>query len=495
MGTWLDGDEMRRVLPAERCGADLPVPTRVVSNGEYTPIPQTDKQRRLEARIGELSDANARRLGLPRRAFLRTGAGMATALLAMNEVFGRVFDVTEPEALDAAAARPVDQFVFDGHLHFVRDDFRQDGMLALPRYAAEHGWNADLLRDVGLTVERFKFDNFLKEVYLDSETDIGILSGAPFEDPASWFLSNEQIKRATDSVNLAAGGRRLLGHALFTPGKDGWMDEIARAIEALRPASLKGYTIGDPGGSSPHPWRLDDEALVYPLYERCARAGIRNICIHKGLLPRNYERSLPGVWRYATVDDLPKAAKDWPGLNFVIYHAAFRPFLEDPEPELRRFEETGYIEWVTDLAEIPRRHGVTNVYADLGTSFAMAAVTHPRLAAGMVAQLVKGLGPDNVLWGTDSVWYGSPQWQIEAFRRMEVPEDLRRRFDLPALGAPDGALKSKILGLNSARLYGVDPAQVRGGPIGPDTLARIKQRYRAEGPTPSNRAYGYVAAG
>jgi hypothetical protein len=108
---------------------------------------------------------------------------------------------------------------------------------------------------------------------------------------------------------------------------------------------------------------------------------------------------------------------------------------------------------------------------------------------------VKGLGPDNVLWGTDSVWYGSPQWQIEAFRRMEVPEDLRRRFDLPALGAPDGALKSKILGLNSARLYGLDPAQVRGGAIGPDTLARIKQRYRAEGPTPSNRAYGYVAAG
>jgi predicted TIM-barrel fold metal-dependent hydrolase len=102
------------------------------------------------------------------------------------------------------------------------------------------------------------------------------------------------------------------------------------------------------------------------------------------------------------VDDLPKAAKDWPGLNFIMYHGALRPFLEDPATELALFEKTGYIRWATDLARMPKKYGVKNVYAELGTTFATCAVANPRFAACLVGQFVNEMGPDNVGWGSDS---------------------------------------------------------------------------------------------
>ena len=71
------------------------------------------------------------------------------------------------------------------------------------------------------------------------------------------------------------------------------------------------------------------------------------------MLPPDYETSFKGVWKYATVDDLPKAAKDWPEMNFVIYHSALRPFLELPDQAWKEFEESGgYIKWASDLARI-----------------------------------------------------------------------------------------------------------------------------------------------
>ncbi|MBL6457437.1 hypothetical protein JMJ55_19060 [Belnapia sp. T6] len=97
------------------------------------------------------------------------------------------------------------------------------------------------------------------------------------------------------------------------------------------------------------------------------------------------------------------------------------------------FEQNGYIRWVSDLAEIPQRYGVSNVYADLGTSFAISAVANPRFCAAMMGTLIKGLGADHVFWRTDSLWYGSPQWQIEALRRLEIPEDMQRKHGFAPL--------------------------------------------------------------
>src|SRR5207237_2995386 len=143
-------------------------------------------------------------------------------------------------------------------------------------------------------------------------------------------------------------------------------------------------------------------------------------------------------------------------MNLVIDHAALRQFLESPDDDLAEFEKTGYIRWASDLADIPQKYGVSNVYAEVGTAFANSAVANPRFAAVLMGTLIKGMGFDHVVWGTDSVWYGSPQWQIEAFRRLEIPEDMQKKHGFTALGAADGTVKSAIFGYNAASFYKLD---------------------------------------
>jgi hypothetical protein len=107
----------------------------------------------------------------------------------------------------------------------------------------------------------------------------------------------------------------------------------------------------------------------------------------------------------------------------------------------------------------------------------------------MLGQLVKGLGADHVVWGTDAVWTGSPQWQIEALRRLEIPEDMQKRYGFAPLGPADGPVKRAIFGENSARLYRYD----RRAALATDRIAVARAAYETEGPGRTNRRYGYVA--
>jgi predicted TIM-barrel fold metal-dependent hydrolase len=430
---------------------------------------------------------------MDRRTFLRTGCGMAAAFLAMNRVFGPFFAVDAAEAVEAAAAaergaRVAGQLVFDVQTHFVRDDFTWPGILDLGEYAKR--WNP-ALREEGVTMQRYKLQNYLKEVFLDSDTTLALVSSAPADDPANTILSSAEMARTRALVNAIAGRRRMFCHAVLKPGQDGWLAALDQHAEQLRPDSWKGYTVGDPLSPSQHPWRMDDETRVYPGWERIRRSGIRIVCVHKGLVPPGYERTFPN-WEYARVDDVGKAARDWPDLTFVIYHAALKPFLTSPAQSLAQFDATGRMDWVSDLAEIPAKHGVTNVYAELGTSFASSVVTHPRHCAAMLGVLVRGLGAERVLWGTDSVWYGSPQWQLEAFRRLEIPAELQERHGFAPLGAADGPTKTAILGGNAARLYGIDAAGA--GAFATDGIALVRRDYERAGRARSNLAYGLVHA-
>ena len=496
MAHYLTDAELERTAPAEVASFKGPVPTQIVSNGEFNPPPQTQEQRRVESRVDALAGDLAPRHGLSRRQFLASSAGMAAAFLAMNDVFGPIFDVQRAEAAtpglaDARAQALAGQLIVDAQTHFVRDDFKQEGLLDLAKYAKQH-WNRGLWGES--TLARYKFENYVKEIFVDSDTKVALLSGAPFDDPTWNLLTNDQIATARAAINQIAGSRRLLGHAVFTPKKAGWLDEVDRAIATLKPDSWKGYTIGDPLFPSKQGsyWWLDDEKLMYPFYEKIVKAGITTVCIHKGLLPADYEKSWPGVWEYATVRDVGKAAKDWPQINFVMYHAALRAFLETPSAALNEFEQTGRIKWATDLAEIPSKLGVKNVYAEVGTAFANSAVADPRFAAALVGTLVRGQGAEHVLWGTDSLWYCSPQWQIEALRRLEIPEEMQRKHGFAPLGPADGIVKSAIFGGNAARLYGLHVKAVLGE-IGNDQVAAIKAQYVAMGGMRSNTRYGYVA--
>jgi uncharacterized protein len=497
MGILLSDEELARVAPAEQAAFHSPVPTQLVSNGEFSPLPQTERQSQVEHRIKDIADRMSRRLGMDRRQFLRTSSGMAAAFVALNEVFGPLFQVgaaeaAEPEAAAERAQGLSRQFILDDQVHFVRDDFKEEGLLDLGKYAAQN-WNPDMMKDARMDLTRYKFNNFVKEVYIDSDTKIALLSGAPFDDKNWWLLTNDQIDNARRMVNGIAGTKRMLSHAVFTPKQPGWMEEVDHAIDGIKPNSWKGYTIGDPlkPASTKFPWRLDDEKEVYPFYEKIVKAGSPIVCVHKGLLPADYEKSVPEAWKYATVDDLPKAAKDWPQITFVIYHSALRPFLESPDADLAEFEKSGEIKWVSDLAAIPQKHGVNNVYADIGTSFANSAVSNPRFCAAFMGTLIKGLGADHVFWGTDSVWYGSPQWQIEALRRLEIPEDMQKKHGFAALGPAEGPTKSAIFGLNAARLYKID-MRAELPAIENDKFSTIRYAQLNQ-PTRSNAAYGYVA--
>ena len=177
-------------------------------------------------------------------------------------------------------------------------------------------------------------------------------------------------------------------------------------------------------------------------------------------------------------------------LNFIIYHSAYR-FLGGgtPEEALEQFETTGRVDWVTDLAEIPEKFGVRNVYGDLGQVFATTTVSQPRLAAAILGTLVKGLGAANVVWGSDAVWTGAPQWQIEGLRRLEIPEDMQKKHGFAPLGSSTGPVKSAIFGENSARLYAIEPTTFARHN---DRLAELKKAYLDAGGVRSNLRYGYV---
>jgi uncharacterized protein len=501
-GVHLSEAEMERVIGAEQSASGMPMPTQIISNGEFNPLPQTEQQRQVAGLINDYADKYGRKLGLDRRRFLRSASGMAAGFLASNAVFGPVWMVSEAEAADPerAAERASElskQFIFDDQTHMVRDDFDKEGLLGLGKYAAEH-WNPAMVDPkqggVPMTLARYKMQNYLKEIFLDSDTKVALLTGAPFDDPSWWLMSNDQIAAVRDSVNRIAGTRRMYGHFVFTPRYPNWMEEVERGIAELAPDGWKGYTVGDPLSPSTKGtyWRLDDEKLVYPFYERIMKTDVRNVCIHKGLLPADYEKSWKDIWQYNTVWDLEKAARDWPDINFIIYHTALRPFTESPAEDLAEFEKTGHMKWSTDIGRMVSEKGLKNVYAEIGTSFANSAVTHPRFAAAFIGQMVNMLGADHVVYGSDSVWYGSPQWQIEAMRRLEIPDDLMTKMKWETrLGGPDSPIKRKILGENSARLYR-HPLKTAMGNFTADQIALMKAEYQREGIQRNNAYYGYV---
>ena len=237
MSIWLSKEQLKKLSAAENSLAASPVPTQMISNGEFTPLSQTEQQKQVEARISEISNYTGEKLNMDRRSFLKTSSGMAAAFLAMNDVFGPLFSVAHAEVenlemADQRAAQLAGQFIFDNQLHFVRDDYSNAALLGLGQYAVDH-WNPTMLDDVGLEMYRYKFENFVKEVYLDSDTKVGLISGASFDDPDTWILTNDQMAKTRELVNGVAGSRRLLCHSVISPGQDGWMDSVDYAIETI----------------------------------------------------------------------------------------------------------------------------------------------------------------------------------------------------------------------------------------------------------------------
>src|SRR5262249_23639650 len=152
--------------------------------------------------------------------------------------------------------------------------------------------------------------------------------------------------RTRDEVNREAGSKRLLAHFTITPGHEGWLDAVDRAIELHRPDGWKGYTIGSLAPSR-YQWRAHDEKLVYPVYGTAAKAGITTVAVHKGLFPLALEQRAPQLRAFAAVEDVGRAAKDWPQLNFAIYHSGYRHLGGPPSDALAEWQQAGRLSWLS----------------------------------------------------------------------------------------------------------------------------------------------------
>ena len=303
---FLDDALISGLLPAETGSFPSPVPTQIVSSDEYLPVPQTAQQKQVEARLIEMSDRLAKGQGLSRHRFFQTAAGMATSFVAMNEVFGRYFAASEaeaatPELAEQLAAANTGQFIFDGHTHFLRDDTRLAGFVKGREAVGQWGWNKELAGKEQ-TLNDLKFNNYVKEIYMDSDTKITILTNSPSVEAQDWFIPQEQVFNTRADVNAKAGTCRMLAHFTITPGWDGWLDQVDEAIEKHKPDSWKGYSVGDNTHKEldGHPWRADDEKLMYPFYAKIAKAGIKNVCIHKGLFAPAVAERFPHLLPSAT---------------------------------------------------------------------------------------------------------------------------------------------------------------------------------------------------
>src|SRR5262245_17038130 len=167
--------------------------------------------------------------------------------------------------------------------------------------------------------------------------------------------------------------------------------------------------------------------------------------------------------------------------------------MESSDADLAEFEKTGNIRSTTDLVKRVSEKGLKNVYAASGTAFAKSVVANPRFAAVLIGQLVNGMGVERVVYGSDAVFYGSPQWQIEALRRLEIPDDLMKKMGWKTkLGAADGPVKRKILGENSARLYRY-PVKTAFQDITGDQIALINTAYQRAGIERNHGYSGHVA--
>jgi uncharacterized protein len=470
----------------------LPVPTQVISNEEYQPIPQTPQQGLLEQEIVAGAERQARSLGMDRRQFLRTSCGMALAFAAMNSVFGRFFRVEAAELFEPAAVaeNKARFFIFDVQTHHVAmpnqapraDQEFLNAVVGMRNMAKRMN---PALKEQEARIEDAYLENFIKEIFLDSDTDVVALSALPGTSEETDVLTPEVIYKTRSWINELTSSPRVISHGYFSPDLGQQNLEYMHAqTEKLKIDAWKGYN-GVARDKGKQGWRLDDEKLAYPALEYSRKKGIKNICVHKGL-------PFPGDPKWWSPMDVTNAAKDFPDLNFLVYHSGFKG-LEDALPAAEdEFTKTSYIPWVSDICSWKKKNAkVNNIYMEMGSTFAMMVSSSPLLAAYVVGMIIDAFGPDHALWGTDSIWWGSPQWQIEAFRRLEMPDQLMKRFGWKPL---TDDVKRRIFGLNAAHVYHVDP-EAKRNPMPSDYIEKLRRMYKQSGAlTPSDTQYGWVPA-
>ncbi|MGQ9427063.1 amidohydrolase family protein [Gilvimarinus sp. F26214L] len=461
----------------------LPIKVDSTSNGEFAPIPLSPLNRQANSLAREAIGRDARRAGMDRRKFLVSACAAASTLLTFNRVqaqagaIGGRFELADDAAVDpqlAAEQLGGREFIFDVQGHFVNPQgawlknlpASARPLRQMPKAGCALGdepGDRSYLQCLGS-------QEFIKDVFLDSDTDMIVLSFVPSRRDAE-PLTIEEAAETQAIVERMDGTHRLMVHGRVNPNQDGDLEGMDELAERYRISAWKTYTQWGPDGKG---FFLHDDVGI-AFIEKARSLGIRNICIHKGLPfgQESYEHSL--------CDDIGVVAKRFPDVNFLVYHSGFVP--GQPEREFRPERNEGIDSLIKTVVDNELGTN-SNVYAELGSTWRYL-LRDPDSAAHGLGKLFKYIGEDNVLWGTDSIWYGSPQDQIQAFRTFQIGEQLREQFGYPEI-TPE--LRAKVFGLNAMKPYNITMEEVLQR-AGNDRVALERQNYLND-PRPHYKTYG-----
>jgi predicted TIM-barrel fold metal-dependent hydrolase len=436
-----------------------PVDFHPVSNGEFSPLPPAGRGLRAERLWRELVEDKHRRLGMTRRQFAESACGMAAALHALNLAgcgsSSRAGTSGDSPGLGGRAGYDVDA-----------------GMLDDAGKARERLSGSEFILDVQVHVSTpltpwitAKPPNaaldFITQIFVQSDTTVACVTGSPeVRDLGPPHVEGHSLLQA---IVERFGGPRLIFHANADaergPAELDYMADLASRY------TLGAFKVYPHAGAR----RLDSDELGSPFLAQAEALGVGVIAAHRGISTGGgYESAGSPV-------DVVRAAKKFPKLKFLVYHSGWESRGDENhafDPHASEF--FGVDRFIRALLE----SGIGpqgNVYAELGSTF-YNLMGRPEQAAHVLGKLLKQLGPERVLYGTDSVFNGVPQAQIVALRSFTIPESMQETYGYPALTKQ---VRERIFGLNAAAVYGVDPAAVRYA-IGADDVERLRLAYRED---------------
>jgi predicted TIM-barrel fold metal-dependent hydrolase len=472
-------EEMKHRIDPD--GTRLPIKLDTTSNGEFEPVALSQANIAANLLAQEAATCNAKRLGLSRRDFLLSACGAASTLLAFNVANaaagkrGGWFELEADAALEpqlASTKLEGEEFIFDVQGHFVDPN----GAWVRNAPADAFKWSPKAECSLGNEPGARSYlrclgpEEFVKDVFLDSDTDMMVLSFVPSRRDAEplTIAAADATRRIVDRME---GTRRLLLHGRVNPNQPGDLEAMDELKSRWGVSAWKTYTQWGPDGKG---YFLSDEVGTR-FIEKARALGVKVICVHKGLPfgRQSYEHS--------QCSDIGVVAKRHPDMSFLVYHSGF--VAGNAERAYDGSARDGIDTLIRSLIE----NGIapnSNVYAELGSTWRFL-MRDPDGAAHALGKLLRYCGESNVLWGTDSIWYGSPQDQIQAFRSFQISPELRERHGYPEI-TPQ--LRAKVFGLNATRPYAISAEEVRKH-ARRDRIARERLEYR-EHPEPHYLTYG-----
>ena len=511
---------------------DLPVDVMPCSNEEYFPPPPSAAQLGIMRLADQEVERWRRKFNMSRRQFVRTAAATVIGFWAIDMIrpglFGN-YGFAHHTATTAACDLEWDghkgletlrnlpgEFIFDVQSHHVDPD----GMWRVTNPALEAFFAAiwPQASPVGGGGEVDPIQNlsrfhYLKELFLDSATTMTVLSVVPTSPDTNNPLPIAEAEKTIETVNELARSRRSVMHAFVmpnrgsggnsTPGvRPAYLDEeLALMMERAQKYRhiLRGWKTYCAWGDVPYAsgWFLDtDTGMEFLEQVRKVHQAVpevpKVVATHKGF-------ALPGFdQRAATPRDIGPAAKQFRDINILVYHSGYdigdtqRPYRGDDRANSDTNTVDGLIkslrenQWDAPRFRKPGHKfgNVPNVYAELGSVW-RSVMDDPDQCAHLLGKLINHVGPKRIAWGTDSLWYGSPQAEIIAMRRFEFSERGKELYGLPfglegdvedptrKAPRPERTIRNGILGRNAARAYKIN-VEARRNAIACDDVQKLR---------------------